>query len=361
MQAEVEEFIHERGRSNGFERLALRVFAYQYEHCPLYRRFCDNRATTPSKVRAWQEIPALPVDAYKSSLFDGARRPWGFVSSGTTQGHERRSRLELTSLDTYRASALAHFADMVLPDRPGPMDTIILGPSAPTYPESSLGRMFTWCAEEFGHGDPHVALDSTGTADIESAIAWLAERAAATRPVLLLGISSAFTSLFEVLRERSLELRLPADSRLVDTGGSKGAARVLSARGLLKATWRFLHVAAYQCVNEYGMTEMLSQFYDDTLAARFHGIPTPRAKVGPAWVRTLVVDPATLAPVPDGARGILRHLDLANWETVSALQTLDVGRSVGRGFEISGRLALAETRGCSQLLRMIDDNDDDQG
>jgi hypothetical protein len=68
--------------------------------------------------------------------------------------------------------------------------------------------------------------------------------------------------------------------------------------------------------------------------------------------------------VADGTRGILRHFDLANWETVSALQTLDVGRSVGRGFEITGRLALAETRGCSQLLRMIDDDvqgDDDQG
>ena len=101
------------------------------------------------------------------------------------------------------------------------------------------------------------------------------------------------------------------------------------------------------------MTEMLSQFYDDALASRFDGRFVPRSKLGPAWVRTTIVDPDTLQPVTGSGTGILRHLDLAGWDSVACLQTLDLGRARGRGFELLGRAAGAEARGCSQLLEEI--------
>jgi hypothetical protein len=101
------------------------------------------------------------------------------------------------------------------------------------------------------------------------------------------------------------------------------------------------------------MTELLSQFYDDALRSRWTGKLGPRAKVGPAWTRTTAVDPATLRPVPHGERGILRHLDLANVESIAAVQTLDAGRSVGAGFEVLGRIEGADARGCSQLVSMV--------
>jgi hypothetical protein len=101
------------------------------------------------------------------------------------------------------------------------------------------------------------------------------------------------------------------------------------------------------------MTELLSQFYEDAYRTRWSGGLDARAKTGPQWTRTLVVDPATFAPLPRGERGILRHVDLANMESIAAVQTLDIGVEKGRGFEILGRASGAETRGCSQLMSVL--------
>jgi hypothetical protein len=220
--------------------------------------------------------------------------------------------------------------------------------------------MFSWIVERHSKpGGSFVAFDAGGTVTIGDALAWLRDAAARAAPVLILSVTSAITALLDDLRRSGEELRLPADSRIVDTGGSKtyGAAgttaRAYSARALLKAAWSRLHVPAYMCVNEYGMTELLSQFYDDALASRVAGRLAPRAKVGPPWTRTRVVDPVKLAPVERGEKGLLLHLDLANVESVAAVQTLDVGRAIGGGFEILGRAAGAERRGCSALLRDV--------
>lgn len=352
MENRILQFIDSPGGDAEFDALALEVFAYQYENVPLYRSFCDRRGCTPVNVGAWREIPALPADAFKEDLCS-PKRPHLFLSSGTSAGRARRSRHGLSSLATYRASAVTHLKDMVFADSPGAMAVVLLGPSAATHAESSLATMFSWCAEEFGNGDFFQGFDAEGRVDVSGAVTWLEHRAKGSTPVLLLAVSSALSALFAELRKRRLRLRLPADSRMVDTGGNKGAgAAVLSPRGMLKAAWRFLHIPAYLSVNEYGMTEMLSQFYDDALVSRYQGKLLPRAKLGPPWVRSLVVDPATLAPLADGQTGILRHLDLANWESVSALQTLDLGRRLGRGFELIGRASSAEARGCSQLLEV---------
>jgi len=370
-----------------FERLALEVFAFQYETVPLYRRLCDLRGVRPGKAGSWREVPALPADAFKDDLTAGTDGCAGrsaeaaervFLSSGTSLGSERRSRHRLgaRSLDLYRRSALGHLREMVVPDQPGPMAVLVLGPTATTHPHSSLGHMFEWAAEELslparetlerpspllaGRTDParplartfDCAFDAEGRLDLAAALEWLQRAAAGTRPVLILALTTTITAVFEELRKRGLELRLPADSRLVETGGRKGG-RALSRNGLLKAAWRFLHIPAYLCVAEYGMTELLSQFYDDALRSRWAGRLEPRSKIGPPWARTAVVDPTTLMPLAPGQRGLLRHFDLANCESVSAIQTLDVGFGVGRGFEIVGRAPDAETRGCSQLLSVI--------
>ena len=334
------------GNSAAFEALALEVFDHQYQSVPLYRRFCQSRELGPHNVGGWRQIPALPADAFKRDIFPSG--PHLFLSSGTTG--QQPSRHELASLATCKLSALTQFRRMVLPDGPGPMAVLVLGPTATSHPNSSLGWMFSWCAQEFGDSR------ETFQPDLASALAWLVERAdSSSQPILLLGISSAFTALFDEMKKQRLRLRLPADSRLVDTGGRKGPAHVFSPSGMLKACWSFLHIPAYMAVNEYGMTEMLSQFYDDALAARVGGGLRPRSKVGPHWLAHTIVDPATLEPVKDGQTGILKIFDLANWETVSALQTLDLCVAIGRGFKLKGRAETGQSRGCSQLMGTIED------
>jgi hypothetical protein len=86
------------------------------------------------------------------------------------------------------------------------------------------------------------------------------------------------------------------------------------------------------------MSELSSQAY----ARGTHGLHHP-----PPWARVLVCDPATGREVGVGKRGLVRWIDLANTDSVLAVQTLDVAERMKRGFRLIGRLPRTELRGCS--------------
>jgi hypothetical protein len=100
-------------------------------------------------------------------------------------------------------------------------------------------------------------------------------------------------------------------------------------------------------VNEYGMAELGSQFYEDTLLAHHEGRAVLPGKRIPPWVRTRVLDPETMAEVAEGTPGLLVHYDLANLEIPLAIQTEDIGRRTGDRLQLDGRLLGSEPRGCS--------------
>ena len=134
----------------------------------------------------------------------------------------------------------------------------------------------------------------------------------------------------------------PAGSRIMETGGFKGRTRVVARRDLYARLEETLGIPYPSIVAEYGMTELLSQFYDD-LASR---TAETRVKAGPPWLRTLVVDAAG-REVAAGETGYLRHVDLANRSSVVAIETEDRGYRSGDGFVLLGREPDAPPRGCS--------------
>jgi hypothetical protein len=333
-----------------FDELALAVFRFQYERNAPYRRFCDRRGRTPADVTDWREIPAVPVTAFKHADLVVSGLPEGktFLTSGTTQGSEVRGRHHVAVPEIYRAAALAHFRHCVLPDGVRPR-MLLLAPPLAEEPHSSLCQMIHWLAEEFAAGEPeHFVTGGDVLADE------LCERLRALEPtrepLLFVGVTHAFIRFVDHCRVRDVRFRLPYGSRIVDTGGTKGRSREMSRNGLLRAFWETFAVPGYFVANEYGMTEMCSQFYDDSIANHFGGRKRDRAKIGPPWVRTLVVSPVTLEPIARGERGLLRHFDLANVGSVLALQTEDLGEETGEGFEVVGRASGAEARGCALLL-----------
>ena len=92
--------------------------------------------------------------------------------------------------------------------------------------------------------------------------------------------------------------------------------------------------------NEYGMTEISSQFYS-------RGISNPHR--GAPWVRALVIDPESGRECAEGETGSLRILDLANVGSCCAVQTRDLAVRKGEAFELLGRDPAALPRGCSRL------------
>jgi hypothetical protein len=330
-----------------FEELALAVFAFQYEHNPPFRRLCDRRMASPGRVGHWSEIPAVPTAAFKTLDLACAPAERVFLTSGTTRGGEARGRHLVPSLELYRRSALAHFRAMVLPDGVRPRVVGLLG-SPETLPHSSLSQMVEWIREDVAGGDGEYLVDARGL-DAAAAAERIETMAAAGRPLCLIGWRVAMSSVIAHCRQIGRTIALPADSRIVDTGGPKGGW-ALSDAGFLAACWHVFSVPGYACVNEYGMTELCSQLYDDVLAQRFAGSSSARRKVGPAWMRTRAVDPTSLAPLPEGEPGILCHLDLANAGSVMAVQTEDVGVIEDGRVRLIGRLPDAELRGCALAL-----------
>ena len=180
--------------------------------------------------------------------------------------------------------------------------------------------------------------------DVPGLVATLRAAKASGAPFALLGASYAFVHLFDRLDAEGLRFRLPAGSRILDTGGFKGQSREIAPEefyGRLAATFG---VARELCINMYGMTELSSQFYD---AGNLH---LPSVKRGMPWLRSRVVDPLTGADVAPGTPGVLVHHDLAHLNVVSAILTEDLGIAEGDGFVLLGRASGAEAKGCSLAL-----------
>ena len=124
---------------------------------------------------------------------------------------------------------------------------------------------------------------------------------------------------------------------MMETGGFKGRSREI-VRGELHA-WieARLGVPASHIVNQYGMTELGSQFYDSILARPRE----PRRKIGPPWTRVRTLDPKSGLEAEPGGLGVLTIHDLANTGSVAAIATADLGRRIALdlatpGFEVVG-------------------------
>jgi hypothetical protein len=168
---------------------------------------------------------------------------------------------------------------------------------------------------------------------------------AESRQVALMGASFSFVHLLDALEGQDIRYRLPAGSRILDTGGYKGQARELPLEAFYDGLATAFGVPRDRCINMYGMTELSSQFYDAGNAV------VPSVKRAPHWVRSRVLDPLTGQDVPPGEPGVLAHCDLANFNSAIAILTEDVGVAVEGGFLLLGRAEGAQAKGCSLAVQ----------
>lgn len=321
-----------------FNDLALRLFAYQYGRNQAYRQFCLSKGVTPNSLRKWKEIPFLPVTAFKWA--DIVCRPTReavrcFHSSGTTQA--KKSRHSLFDLEVADEAIATRFKHHLLPGR-NQIQLMVLTPSPEEAPHASFSHMMGVVSERFGTKESDYYIKS-GRLQSERLANDLAK---ADLPVALLGTSLAFAHFIDYCQEEGISLTLPSGSRLMDTGGNKGSSRECASGWIYAMAEKLWGIVPAFCVNEYGMAEMTSQFYDHVV-----GDQKDRAYVAPSQVRTQVLSPETLQPVAEGEVGLLAHLDLANIDSVAAILTEDLGQKRGDRFTLLGRVALSEAKGCS--------------
>ena len=329
-----------------FEELALQLFAHQFARCEPFARFCRARGLTPGDVETWREIPPVPTGAFKEMAlrcFPPECECHVFRTSGTST--RRRGELHLDTLALYEASLLPSFERHVLPDLDEPWQRVrmlILAPSALEAPDSSLSHMFGLVLER--RGDPESGfLVEAGELRTGRLLDGLEQAETSGVAVVLCGTALALVHLLEAMESAERRIALPEGSRVMETGGFKGSSRELPRDTLYQRLHRSLGVPPSRIVNQYGMTELGSQFYDSVL--RFPA--TPRRKLGPPWTRVRIIDPESGDEARDGEIGVVTVLDLANTGSVLSIQTADLGRALGDGFEVIGREPGAEDRGCS--------------
>lgn len=334
-----------------FTEFALRVFAVQFQGNAPYRAFCEARGATPATLTRWEDVPAVPATAFKHvDLVVGPTEDVQtvFRTSGTTGGDHTRGRHFVPRPSLYRASLLPNLgANLVPEDEPLPILSLIASPLE--APGSSLSAMMGVAAERWG--DPVWWLaHPDGGPDVDAFLAAAAEVGHGGKGALVAGTAFAFVHLLDAFAARGARVALPEGSRIMETGGFKGRSRVVAPDELYRRLQERLGVPVNRMVNEYGMTELLSQLYEPLLREGASGV---RRHVPPPWLRVRPLDPTTLEPVASGMPGLLCFFDLANAGSVSHVLTEDVGTVSPDGLRLQGRVAGAEPRGCSLALEEL--------
>ncbi len=338
-----------------FNELAVEVFRFQYGAIPLYKKLCDRRGIAPDRVATWREIPGIATDGFKlADLF--AHPPEAalqvFSTSGTTQGATKgRSLFSAQGLELMNTAILENARQYFFPDNLK-LRFLILAPPPEKAPQMIMAYGMEQLRRAFGVPGSKFLVGEQGFIP-EQLVQELRVAEQEQMPVALIGASLGFLAFFDYCREQNISFSLPPGSRTLDAGGYKGKTRAITPDEFLTQITSCLGVPPEMSVNLLGMTELGSQFYDNSLKNYCRQTSARRCKENPPWTRTRVLDPRTMQEVPVGAKGILWHLDLTNVERVACIQTDDVGRRCDQGFEILGRARAAEARGCSLSIEEL--------
>src|SRR6266853_4570996 len=326
LEAELLAFI--RADRGDFNSLALAVHRFQRRWNRPFANFCAAHA----EPRDWREIPAAPQSAFKHFALSVAPPELitkTFHTSGTTG--EGFGRHAFVNTRLYDEAVRAGWARLGVPKLPH----FALVPRPAEAPHSSLSHMMS--ALEPLASETYWFIDARGYLRGELAEA-LRDAERNEKSVALLGTALAFLNMFEKFAGE--KFRLARGSFAMETGGYKGSGRDIPKSELYARFGETLDLAPDAVFNEYGMTELSSQFYTRGLG---------RPHEGPPWVRAVVFDPETGAEVAIGGAGVLRIFDLANLASVLAIETQDLAIRRERGFELLGRDPGALPRGCSRL------------
>ncbi|RVT78374.1 acyl transferase [Flavobacterium sufflavum] len=310
-----------------FEKIALKVFRFQYENNLVYKEFCDFLKTDVQKVKSLQQIPFLPIQFFKSHNVVSNNNPiqTTFSSSGTT-GMITSKHL-VTDVTLYEESYRKGFAEFY-----GNIEDYVVLALLPSYLEregSSLIYMVEDLIKLSNHPESGFYLHNH-----DDLIKKLLKLDQSGQNVILIGVTYA---LLDLIEKEKLNLQ---NTIIMETGGMKGKRKEMIREELHKQLCDGFGVSAIH--SEYGMTELLSQAY-----SLGNGIFEC-----PSWMQILIRDTEdALTYIPQGKTGGINVIDLANINSCSFIATQDLGKKYpNNSFEVLGRFDNSDIRGCNLMV-----------
>lgn len=318
------------------DEMILEVAKFQSQNNKSYGFFLETVGEDPESWEKWSDVRPMPVRLYKefevSSFDGGAEKVWH--SSGTTS--DKVSKTYLKSTEQYDEAirlGASWLEENTSYDKS--MKHCSLIPSAEQWENSSLAYMFSRISSPKREYDCSFISDVTNDSfslDIDTI------RRSKGSTMFLYGTSYAFVTLFDVLKEQGIEELLDENSVICDTGGYKNKSRTLTRREFVDEATSLLGIPEQNCVTEYGMSELSSQFWA-TGTQPYTPIST---------IRTRVINPRT---GEDDEDGVLAVYDLANVWSCAGIMTEDVVVKVDNSptspLYVLGRAEGAVAKGCS--------------
>ena len=310
-----------------FEKVALKVFRFQYENNLVYQEFCNFLKVNVQTVKSLQQIPFLPIKFFKShevvSNTDNIQET--FTSSGTT-GMITSKHL-ITDVSLYEESYRNAFSEFY-----GNIEDYVILALLPSYLErssSSLIYMVKDLIELSNNENSGFYLNN-----YDELIAQLVKLDNAGQNVILIGVTYA---LLDLIEKQNFHLK---NTIIMETGGMKGKRKEMIREELHKILCDGFGVSTIH--SEYGMTELLSQSY-----SLGNGIFEC-----PAWMQILIRDTEdALTYVNNGKTGGINVIDLANINSCSFIATQDLGKKQpNNSFEVLGRFDNSDIRGCNLMV-----------
>ena len=312
-----------QGDPKAFEAAALELFRLQAATCPPYGEYLNRIGIQKEQVKAFRQIPFLPIELFKShEVYCEEVPPEAVFTSSATTGMVP-SRHPMRSLALYERAFRGAFRTFY--GDPVKWSLYALLPNYLRRKGSSLVYM----------ADRLIADCGSGGFYLDDYEALLRDMARDPKPKILLGVSYALWDLAERYAPKL------SDTIIMETGGMKGYREEIPKEEFHRILCEAFGVEDIH--SEYGMAELTSQAYSQG-GNRFRC---------PAWMRVIcrdVNDPFEL--LPEGSRGGLNIVDLANRWSCAFIQTQDVGRVDADGsFVVEGRIDHAEIRGCNLLVQ----------
>jgi len=310
-----------------FEKIALKVFRFQYDNNLVYQQFCNFLKKDKTNVKSLTEIPFLPIQFFKSHevLSSAETIQETFTSSGTT-GMQTSKHL-VTDISFYEQSYRLGFSAFY-----GNIEDYCVLALLPSYLEregSSLIYMVDDLIKSSNHKDSGFYLNN-----YDALIAKLIELDYSGQNVILIGVTYA---LLDLVEQQNFQLK---NTIIMETGGMKGKRKEMIREELHSILCTGFGVSKIH--SEYGMTELLSQAYSLGDGV-FECVP---------WMQILIRDTEdALTYLPDGKTGGINVIDLANSNSCSFIATQDLGKkNPNHSFEVLGRFDHSDIRGCNLLV-----------
>ena len=310
-----------------FEKIALKVFRFQFENNNVYKEFCELLKVEKGNVKSISEIPFLPIQFFKThhvvSTNDAIQET--FTSSGTTGMITSKHLVSDRTLyeESYRKAFSQFYGNIE------DYAVLALLPSYLDREGSSLIYMVNDLIVSSKNENSNFYLNNY--AELISKLKQLDDSG---QNVLLIGVTYALLDLIEL---QKFDLK---NTIIMETGGMKGKRKEIIREELHEILCNGFGVESIH--SEYGMTELLSQAY--SLGNGIFECPN--------WMQVHIRDTEdALNYLENTKTGGINVIDLANINSCSFIATQDLGKKHNNNsFEVLGRFDNSDIRGCNLMV-----------